>query len=438
MKEDIKNHGLIIPEIIEGDHYVLGGYTKLKGTVINPLGDWSKYLQVGERQNRGFFEPSSCSSHGTNRAVASLVLLKEGVEQNYTDRALAIGSGTIPGVGIDPHVVAEYARKTLGFGPESVLPFDDSIQTLEQFYSPKPLTKEIIAECTKFFNKYEFSHEWVFTSGSPIEKRAKLREALQLGPVCVAVYAWVRDDRGLYIKPKGARSNHWVQLVRYDNEDRPVIFDTYVEDDNTPYLKTLDPLYDFDIAKVYYIFPAGPKLSILAKIVSFLTEIVGLQKKLVERKLEPVIPIDENLPPPVPVSEYENPKGDFYRKDLSDAIEEYENAAKYLNNPGGLRESPYQNGSITQASTGKKLATFASYEIGKKALNHQIAIVCEGTSPAYNAEAKRMGLANCSLLTLAQFIRIYAPSSENDTEKYIAFVNKKTGIPKEWRMNNLV
>lgn len=126
-------------------------------------------------------------------------------------------------------------------------------------------------------------------------------------------------------------------------------------------------------------------------------------------------------------------------KSIAQAIEQYENVNLSLNNPGGLRSSPFQSGFITQSTTGKPLATFKTYEDGFNALVHQITIVCKGTSPAYNAEAKKAGLPNCSELTLAQFLGIYAPRyDQNNTDQYIAFVESKVNVKRSVKMKQFI
>ena len=192
---------------------------------------------------------------------------------NFSERALAIASDTNPSVGADPHRAAEAARKQLGFGPEEVLPFNESVKSVEEFYSPKPLTKEIIAEGRKFFDKYELKHEWVWTYSqnlSPIEKKERLEEALTKGTVCVSVYAWAKNEHGLYFKPPGSRDTHWTMLLS-SSEENYKVYDSYVDDDT--FVKPLDPLFDFGISKIYYLLPAT-KLSTWKKFLKWFRDII--------------------------------------------------------------------------------------------------------------------------------------------------------------------
>lgn len=157
----------------------------------------------------------------------------------------------------------------------------------------------------------------------------------------------------------------------------------------------------------------------LLYLLSLAAKVLGLQSKLAEQYF---------LPP----ATYRPPSVQM----LADAIEAHEGVRKELNNPGGLRSSPYQSGSITQSTTGKPLAIFPSYADGKKALIHQLTIVRDGTSPAYTAEAKKLGLSSCADLSVAQMIGIYAPASENNTKLYYESVCQRLLIPTTFRMGD--
>lgn len=412
-----KNRGLIIPPITtreEGAEHILGA----SDPIINPSGNWEQYLPAGELQNKGYFEPSACASFGTNHAVATLVKFLQKNEANYSDRALATGSGTDPARGNDPHKVAEYSRNVLGFVPESVLPFDDSIRTLEQFYSPNPLTQDIIDAGNKIYEVFDFTHKWVFQSGTPSVKKQLLKTALQKGAVCVSVYAWAREaERGDYIKPEGTTDNHWVQLVKYDENDCPVIFDSYAEADSTPYLKVLDPLYDFAIAKVYFLTPAQPKLSILSKILQLAKQWLDILFLIAppSAPVAPVIP-DESLPPPaapvVPPVAPAEPADEVTI--FAKAIEAYENSPRAWNNPGAMRPTPLTAELGATGSVGTpngRFCTFPSYETGFGALCRFIRLAGEGRLKDYHG---------CTLLS---FFEHYAPSTDkNNPMKYAEFV----------------
>ena len=285
----MRNYGLIIPKIItkeQGAEHIFGS-ANVRGVVINPSGNWRNFLPSGELQNRGLFEDNACASFGTNNAIETLVNFTEKrVDANYSDRALAIGSGTEPTEGADPHSVAEYARNTLGFADESVLPFNDSVKTLDEFYSPKPLTQSIIDAGNKWFKKYSFRHGWIWSGNpSPTTKITLLKDALQKGSVCVSVSAWFQEKE--YYKPIGYIDNHFVQLVKFDGEN-PVIFDSYADGDSDPFLKTLTPLYDFSVAKFYYLTPPVD-FSLFQKIINLISKAIRLISLQIKGRFKGII-----------------------------------------------------------------------------------------------------------------------------------------------------
>ena len=404
------NYGLIIPKIEtkeEGINYILGS-SAIEGEVINPSGDWLPYLPEGELQNKGFFEPYACTTFATNNAKETLINFLTGKKDNSSDRALAIASNTDPSKGgNDPHKVAECARKELGFVPEEVLPFDDTIKTLDQFYSPNPLPQEIVKKGNEFFNEYEFKHEWIWTPNqklSPSEKRLLLQEALTKGTVCVSVYAWLKNEKGLYYKPQGVQDTHWCQLGSANSLLPYKIADSYAEADNTPFIKELDPLFDFSIAKVYYLSSAQPKLNIFQEIINLLAKVVGLQAVFVAEIVKK--------------NEMENKPIEKKSRiiDWANAIEEFENSPKEWNNPGSIR------------SLKGNYLKFKTYQEGFDYLCDYLTRASTGKHKAYNPE-----------MTLLRFFEIYAPASDkNNPKNYAKFVADSLGVDIAIKIKELV
>lgn len=218
-------HGLIIPEIVENKDYVFGGYGAIDGEILQPNGQWDDYLPVEEDQNLNGIEPSACATFGTLNAVETLKRRLYGEEYNYSDRYLAKTSGTLPGIGNDPHRVAETLRKK-GDVKESVWPFDSSIDSATKFYGPVPSKLEVLA--LTFLMEFGFKHEYVPSNPD------SLKNALKYSPLGFSVYAWVQDD-GLYYRPEGMRDTHWVMCYGYVDKQYWKIFDSY--DNNTKMVK---------------------------------------------------------------------------------------------------------------------------------------------------------------------------------------------------------
>ena len=250
MKEEIKitpqPHGFIEPEIQEED-YILGD-GMLVGEILQSNGQWDDYLPDTEIQHQWGLETSNCTSYATLNAIEILLKRKYGGVHNYSERGLGIVAGTYP-PGNDPHKVAEAVRKN-GIIPDEVLPFSSNTDTLEEYYSPSPLTDSFVQRAKEWLFWYDFKHDYVFTKGEASDvKRKKIMEALKYSPLGVSVYAWA-EENGLYTKL--GNDNHWTVLYGYKLGEYWKIYDSY---DST--LKKLEWNYDFGIAKRYSIIKHG-------------------------------------------------------------------------------------------------------------------------------------------------------------------------------------
>lgn len=299
MKEmEIKNHGLVLPEKIEtreeGAEHILGE----GDPIINPTGQW-KWLN-GEEQRRRGIETNGCTVFNTLRAIQTLIKFKTGIQVNYSDRYLANVAkfkGILdPRSGADPHKIAELIRTVAGCLREERLPWSDDIKTVDDYYDVKNLT-ELMREGEQWYNEWEFRHKWVFNGGTPQEKAVRLKDALTKGTVCLSGVAWVFDSvNQYYIKQVGERDGHWTGLERYDGEN-PIIEDSYPESEGD-FEKVLAPNYDSNIAKVYYLTLAQPKLTLMSYILTRMSELISAMAALFKKKQE-APPINFDLPPPI-------------------------------------------------------------------------------------------------------------------------------------------
>ena len=223
----MKNYGFIEPIIVPEDYFLGSG--KLGSQIINPSGNWLKYLPKMEKQ-RITFETNACVSFTTTSALEMIHKLLYKVEPNYSDRFLAKASDTKPNAGNTPKKVSEAVRK-YGTVPENIYPMTT---TLKEYYQDIPTNLKSIGGF--WLKDYKFGYEYV--------DKSQLKEALKRSPVGVAVYAWATNDKGEYVKlgPWG----HYVVLVAYDEKDRPIIFDSYDKE-----LKTLIKDYDFGFPQIY-------------------------------------------------------------------------------------------------------------------------------------------------------------------------------------------
>ena len=165
---------------------------------------------------------------------------------NYSERYIAIVANLDPQRGGSPHDVAEAIRKN-GLIADSLLPFTETVDSVEKYYSPDPMEEQYLSIGKDFLHQYDFKHEWVATDKhDPKETAERMKKALRTSPLGVSVQAWT-ERNGIYVKEQGTPDNHWVVCVGYD-DDYPLIFDSY-----PPYFKKLMPFYDFGFAKRYLI-----------------------------------------------------------------------------------------------------------------------------------------------------------------------------------------
>jgi hypothetical protein len=287
----MKTYGFI-PSKIESNHYILGG-TGLPKTILQPLGNWERYLPAYEPQFENF-ETAGCTVWGTQNCCETLFKRLYSEEPNYSERFTYILAGVRP-PGADPHKVAEVIR-TKGLIDHTLL--ENNSPTLEEFVKPDPMTKELIDKGEEWLNLYDFGHEWLWTTNLNKKDRLDiLKEYLQYSPVCVSVSAWSTDpDTGLYVS--NFPNNHWVMCYGIADESL-LVFDSYGQDK-----KRLHPDHEIMMAKRYYIGPSTrqEKLTWIETILKWIQEQVNSLKK---KDMPPYKPIEEVIPPIINQSIYD-------------------------------------------------------------------------------------------------------------------------------------
>ena len=233
--------------------YVLGGVSELGREVLNPDKDWTPFLPVPETQLRKI-ESYNCTAEGSSNALEILLKFKKRSEDfDYSQRSIGIAAGTRP-PGNSAQKVADTLRHKPCMIPEVMLPFDDKIESVEQYYSPDPLTKKITDIGQTFLDEYEVGYEWVKTDPK------SLSEGLQYSPLGVAVYAW-QEENGIFVNPQNLDATHWTVLVKILEDGKYLIFDSY-----PPYMKTLSADFPFMQAMRYSIKKAEPKKNWLCEL----------------------------------------------------------------------------------------------------------------------------------------------------------------------------
>lgn len=208
-------------------------------------------------------------------------------------------------------------------------------------------------------------------------------------------------------------------------------------EDGNGYLGSINPTPYFN---GFFAPQAGQVVSLREKLLALLRQyLFQLQHAPAPSQELPAVspaPTSEPIQPDTidPMANINTPK----LVQIGRAIEKYEGMDKTTHNPFALRSSPYETGTRCYEGRGC-FATFPSYGDGFAAGIHQLLIVANGTSPAYTNAARKLQLASCADLTLAQFFGIYSPSSDqNDPKKYATFVANETGINLATRMGDLL
>jgi len=243
MNDDVKQHGFIEPDITPED-YVLGGTGNLGLEILQPDGQWDEFLPPDELQKLRGIETMSCVSFGTLNCIETLLKRKYEEDHNYSERYTAILADTSRN-GTTPTKGAEAIRKK-GVIPDDLLPFRE-VSSWRDYHSPNPMFSGYLESGSKWLEKYDFKHEWVFTGGTLLEKQNKLKQALESSPLGISVYAWVQNGE-FYTKPEGVRDTHWTMMYGYVDGAYWKIYDSY---DDTHKKLVWD--FNFGYAKRYTI-----------------------------------------------------------------------------------------------------------------------------------------------------------------------------------------
>lgn len=183
--------------------------------ILSSVRDFTNFLPVFESQNRGF-ETMSCVAHSALNCLEIIGKVKEGREDNWSDRFTAKMSGTTK-TGNTFWAVAESIRKNNGLVQEGKWPFEG--KTFEEYMKPVP--SELQKEGLKLLeDEVDISYEYVFPSPE------KLWEALQFAPLQVSVRAWESPSNGVYRRTDKIQ-NHAVTLFKGEIEQYWYIYDHY-------------------------------------------------------------------------------------------------------------------------------------------------------------------------------------------------------------------
>lgn len=223
-----KNFGFIPSVIDENTNFILGDGCLPKDIIFPDGHGWGAYLPKDEVQAKNGVETMACTIYGTLNALETLGRKKFGAQfqNDLSERYNAILAGIGPNGG-DPHTACEVIRK-YGVIPEVFLPFDATITTWQKYYSPNPVTLDLLKTGAHWMQKYLFGHEWCFIVTDSLQrKQLNIKEALKYSTVCVSLYAWSQHPDGLFYMD--GNPNHWVEIYDFVEGQYWMAFDSYTQ-----------------------------------------------------------------------------------------------------------------------------------------------------------------------------------------------------------------
>lgn len=249
---EVVHEGLILTPPHEEDWHLGSGKASQRfgSGSLNPSGNWVSWKPQDEPQRKGSFDSEGCAVFGTLKAYIMLAkfLGFEDFTKDASERYTGVFAGTTR-QGTDPQVVAEMTRKKCGILPNELMPWEEDIDTFEEYYNVQ-MARNNLDFGSSILDRYTFGYEWVFAFGSTYsveEKRTRLEAALKRGTVCVSIDGNYRYGKDGLIKIPGATDTHWVNLLRYDGEV------ALIHDQYAPYVKRLSADYDHNAAIVYFL-----------------------------------------------------------------------------------------------------------------------------------------------------------------------------------------
>ena len=308
MKEEIKiiptAQGYIPDEPDERDNIFGAGQTP--DEEILPSGNWREVTTLNEHQSINGFETWGCVTFTILNGIEKLAKVIFGIEWNLAERFIYIASDTKQ-PGNSPKTVATAVREK-GLVDEFVLPFNETILTYEQFNSPKPLTKALLDLGEQWKNEYEFRYDFLPRTGNVVS-RETLRRAMKTGPCGIAVYAWVLDNDGKYIRPEGLADTHFTLAENVKENGEIECKDSY-----PPYEKTLSADFPIYTAMRFYLRKKTEaekqvnrqRLTTFQAIISLISQTVSLISLQVANLFkEPAKPTPPPLDEVVPIKDIE-------------------------------------------------------------------------------------------------------------------------------------
>lgn len=168
MPEEI-NHGLLDGK--RDTDYVAGDFTFISYEERNPSGDWQPYLPIKEYQ-KSLEDSKSCVSFSAINSIETQEKFLTGIENNYSDRWLAVMSDTTSD-GNYLWKVADTIRK-YGLVKESSYPAPLNYTFAAYHAKPEPsLQAELLKEGQEWLKKWDIKYEWIPQTKESMTKHIK-------------------------------------------------------------------------------------------------------------------------------------------------------------------------------------------------------------------------------------------------------------------------
>lgn len=138
----------------------------------NPLGNWKTFLPPGEWQKLGLVDTMACVTFSLLNAIETQEKFLTGIQINYSDRWIAMMSGTTE-QGNYLYKVADTVRK-YGLVKEESWPTPSNPTWPSYYAKPSPEKQvELEAEGKKWLETHQFNWEWITTTLDDIQKHLK-------------------------------------------------------------------------------------------------------------------------------------------------------------------------------------------------------------------------------------------------------------------------
>jgi len=222
------NHGLIVEDKRTPKDWILGGISGMDKIVLQVDHNWDSFLPVYENQSFPWGDSMSCVTYSAWNAIETMAKRRYGIDINKSDRFTSKMSGTTA-QGNNFWNVAESITRLHGAVEQASWP-NDAATSFADFFKEIPAI--IIEEGNKWLaGEYVIQREYV-----PDDVNS-LWEALQYGPIQVAIHAYGQLVNGIYQRTEeqgnhavllygGVKDQHWRIYDHYDNKFKKLAWNT--------------------------------------------------------------------------------------------------------------------------------------------------------------------------------------------------------------------